>query len=390
MKTQLPLTQEQIKEIISEIANQENGLQNLLKIALEAIMNGERKIHNETHQDVCNGYRIRKTYGHQKVLELRIPRSRYHQFYPVILGLLKEQEEECERLAFSLYGAGLTTMQVGEIFGELYGKYYSTSQVSRLFDEAREEVKTWLERPLDKYYPIILIDATFLPTRRNDAVSKEAYYTILGVKSDKTREVLAIINFPTESSMGWKEAFENIKQRGVKKIELVITDGLKGIEDAISEHFPGTPLQLCVVHLERNIQKYIKPKDKAAVVQDFKQVFRTGDSSYTKKEALKEWEAFTEKWGKYYPNIKRMQNNERIEWYFTYLEYDYRVQSMLYTTNWIERLNREYKRTIKMRGALPNTDAVILLLGYVAMTRKYFTRKVPRLDYEQNKFNWSE
>lgn len=390
MKPQLSLTQEQIKEIIIEVAKQKNGFQNLLKIALEALMNSERKIHNEMHQDVSNGYRIRKTYGHQKVLELQVPRSRYHQFYPVILGLLKEQEEECEKLAFSLYGAGLTTRQVGEIFGELYGKHYSSSQISRLFEEAREEVKAWLERPLEEYYPIILIDAVFLPTRRNDTVSKEAYYTILSVKSDKTREVLAIINFPTESSMGWKEAFENIKHRGVKKIGLVITDGLKGIEDAISEHFPGTPLQLCVVHLERNVVKYIKPKDKAAVVQDFKQVFRTGDSSYTKRKALKEWEIFTEKWGKHYPGIKRMRDNERIEWYFTYLEYDYRVQRMLYTTNWIERLNREYKRTIKMRGALPNTDAVILLLGYVAMTRKYFTRKVPGLDYEQNKFNWSE
>jgi len=82
--------------------------------------------------------------------------------------------------------------------------------------------------------------------------------------------------------------------------------------------------------------------------------------------------------------------SERMELYFRYLKYDYRVQSMLYITNWIERLNIDYQRTTRMRGALPNPEARILLLGYVAMTRGAYQRKIPKLNYENKKFKWEE
>jgi len=138
----LHFTREQINKILDEIIQKDGSIQELLKLSLEAIMRAEREIHNETHGDVSNGYRFRKTIGSGKLLELRVPRMRYGQFYPVLLSLLRSQEEECRRMAFSLYVAGLTTAQVGEIFEQLYGKDYSTSQVSRMFEYARSEVSS--------------------------------------------------------------------------------------------------------------------------------------------------------------------------------------------------------------------------------------------------------
>lgn len=387
---QLHFTREQVSKILDEITKEEGGIQELLKLSLESIMRAERKIHNETYGDMSNGYRLRRTFGQGRILELRVPRTRQGQFYPLLLGLLKDQEEECRKIAFSLYGAGLTTAQVGEIFGELYGKDYSSSQISRMFEYAREDVRRWLNRPLEPYYPIVVIDATFIYTRRGESVSKEGYYTILGVRADRTREILTIVNFPTESAWGWKEVISSIKERGVKEIGLVICDSLTGIEDAVWQHFPQAEIQFCTVHLERNIQKYVKPKHKAEVAADFKQIFKAGDSSHTVEKAKQKWKEFTDKWGKHYPSIKRKSESERMEHYFTYLRYDYRVQSMLYTTNWIERLNRDYKRTTRMRGALPNPEATILLLGYVAMTRSAYQRKIPRLNYENTKFRWED
>lgn len=386
----LHFTREQVSKILDDIAQNEGGIQEILKLSLESLMRCERALFNESNSDVSNGYRLRKTFGNGKILELRIPRSRYGQFYPVLLSLLKDQEEECRKMAFSLYGSGLSTIQVKELFEELYGKEYSTSQISRLFDYARDDVNRWLYRNLDPYYPIIMIDATFISTRREDSVSKEAYYTILGVKSDRTREVLSVVNFPTESAGGWEEVLKTIKQRGVSEIGLVVCDALRGIESAIWKEFPGTPIQLCVIHLERNLQKYIKPKHKSAVAMELKDVFKTGDSRYTKKDAKKQWQLFCEQWSKYYPVFKSKANTERIDLYFTYLDYDYRIQSMIYSTNWIERLNRDYKRTTRLRGALPNPKAAILLLGYVAMTRKAYERKIPLLNYETKKFKWNE
>ena len=137
--------------------------------------------------------------------------------------------------------------------------------------------------------------------------------------------------------------------------------------------------------MERNVSKRARKKDREQLGKAFKEIFRTGDKSYTVEQAWEQWQLFCDRWGKIYPSIKRMKQ-ERYRLYFTYLNYDYRIQSMIYSTNWIERLNRDYKLVIKMRGALPNPEAVMLLLGHVAMNRKAFERKVPILNYETEKF----
>ena len=386
----LNFTQDQITTILADIAKKEDGVQQILKMSFEAIMKAEREEHNLSKGDQSNGYRLRKTYGHKKILELRVPRSRNGNFYPLLLGLLREQEEESRTLAYNLYGAGLTTEQVGKIFGDVYGRTYSTSQVSRMFNYARDEVGAWLQRPLEPYYPIILIDATFIYTRRVDHVSKEAYYTIMGVKQDRTREVLSIVNFPTESSTGWESIFRDLKERGLQEVGLFICDSLSGIETSIWKHFSVSEIQLCTIHLQRNVQKHIKPVHKKEVSMDFQDVFRLGERNETIENGLERWKSFCAKWGKYYPSVKRMSDSSRNRLYFTYLGYDYRIQNMIYSTNWVERLNRDYKRTTRMRGALPSPESTILLLGYVAMNRNAYQRKVPKLNYDNNKFKWTE
>lgn len=358
----------------------------ILQSSFEAIMKAERQEFNQMRDTVSNGYRPRKVFGQGRLMELQVPRTRTGQFYPLLLSIIKDQEEECRKLAFSLYGAGLTTEQVGELFEQLYGRNYSKSSISSMFDFAREEVELWLKRELDNDYPIIYIDATFIPVRRVESVSKEAFYTILGVTKDRTREVLSVVNLPTESAGGWKQALEQLKQRGVEKIGLVVSDALNAIEDAIAAVYPGTRHQLCVVHLERNLINEVKKSDKPKIIEEMKQIFRTSDQYYTPQKAWSDWKCFLEQWGVKYASIKRRQGNERYRHYFTYLQFDSRIQNMIYTTNWIERLNRDYKRVTRMRGALPDIASVILLLGNVAMTRKAYQRKIPKLDYDGSLF----
>jgi transposase-like protein len=383
-------TQPQVSKILEDILQKEDGLNTILKLSLEALMKSEREIYKNKVSDYSNGFRNRKAFGDKRMLELQIPRTRNGGFYPVILALLKNQEQEARSIAFELYKSGLTTEQVGNIFGEIYGSYYSSSQVSRMFDTAREEVGMWLNRPLEAYYPIVMIDACFIPTRRGDSVSKEAYYTLLAVRSDRTREVLGVYNYPTEGSLAWESIFKDLQRRGLKKIDLFVSDSLIHIEDAVWKCFPGSEVQLCVVHLQRVFLKEVKPKDKKELSDDFKEVFRTDDRNDSKESGMNRFSAFCDKWGKLYPYFKRRKLNERNYLYFSYLDYHYRIRSMIYTTNWVERLNRDYKRTTRMRGALPNPEATLLLLGGVSMNRKVYGRKVPKLDYEQVKFNWEE
>ncbi len=384
----LNFTQEQITEILTDVASEGGGINKVLELSLEAMMRAERSVHNEDCDDVSNGFRSVKAFDQGQQLRLQVPRSRHNAFYPVLLSVIRNQEEECRQIAFRLYGAGLTTQQVGDLFGDLYGQQYSTSHISRLFDYAREEVNEWSIRDLLPYYPIIYIDATYIYTRRGDSVSKEAYYTILGVKPDRTREVLSIVNFPSESASGWKTIFDDIKKRGVEKIDLLVCDGLTGIEDAIASKFPECKVQLCVVHLERNVLKHIKSADKQEIADQLKEVFQTSIKEDSVQKGWKRWGSFIDQNSKKYPKLKQM-SSQRYQLYFTYLSYDYRIRSMIYTTNWIERLNRDYKRTTRMRGALPNPEATILLLGYTAMDKSAYKRKVPKLDYEK-KFKWEE
>jgi len=386
MKT-LNLTHEQVTKILTEVAEKKDGYNKVLQLSIEALMRAERTIHNSQKGDVSNGYRFRRLFGTGKQLELSVPRSRHHQFYPVLLAVLKDQEQELRNVAFKLYGNGLTTEQVGEIFEEIYGKHYSTSQISHLFETARDEVKQWLERGLEAYYPIVYIDATYISTRRGESVSKEAYFTILGVRADRTREVLSVVNFPTESATAWQQVFNDLKTRGVKRIDLFISDALTGIETAIAREFKSAH-QLCVVHLKRKILSLIKPKDKQGVSEELKEVFATDNKDDSIEQGWQRWVAFIKGHQEKYPALAKMLEY-RYRLYFTYLQYDYRIRSMIYTTNWIERLNRDYKRTTRMRGALPNPEATILLLGYVAMTRKAYLRKIPKLNYEKS-FKWEE
>lgn len=194
-------TKEQISEIISKHAVQRNGLNDLLSIMLESMMMAERGefLREDSTGNKGNGFRPGRTYGQGKRLEFRIPRDRYGNFHPQILAILRDQEEECEKLAGVLYAKGLTQAQVGDVFEDIYGEHYSKASISRMMDYMRSDVGEWLERSLEAYYPILFIDCVFIKVHRKRSCASEAFYVILGVKEDKTREVIGIITGPMKA-----------------------------------------------------------------------------------------------------------------------------------------------------------------------------------------------
>jgi putative transposase len=364
-------TQEQMSELFDEIAQKKDGYRHLLKLSLESIMKAERNEFNLEHSDSSNGYRMSSVFAHKCKLELVIPRSRHQNFYPLILALIKDQDNESKELAFELYRAGLTTEQVGNMFGKIYGHTYSKAAISSMMQYARQDVFAWLERELEDEYPIIYIDATYWHTRRDHSVSNEAYYTILAVKKDTTREVLSIINHPTEGATNWEDAFKRLKDRGLKNVQLVVCDGLAGIENVIASVFPKAIVQLCTVHLTRNILAKIKPKNKKEVVEDLRAVLNPESPTDTPSKGIERFHSFIEKWIETYPSLKAYKGL-RYHLYFNYLFYEVDIRRMIYTTNWIERLNRNYKRTLRMRTSMPSPESVLFLLGSTAMIRQEY------------------
>lgn len=381
-------TKEQLSEVMCKHAEKENGLHDLLEIMLESLMVAERSefLSEQVDRNKGNGYRLGHTYGNGKKLEFKIPRDRFGNFHPKILAILRDQEEECEKLAGSLYTKGLTQAQVGQVFDEIYGEHYSKSSISRMIDYVRKEVDVWLHRGLDAYYPIVFVDCVHIKVFRKKKAAAEAFYVILGVTEEGDREVLGIYNNPRESATGWGDMFEDLHDRGVESIGLMVADGLTGLDVIIGEKFPETAFQRCTTHLKRDMMARVRHGDKKALADDMRDVFKTGDKNYTVEMGIQAWKDMCLKWGKDYRSIRSQADNVDIAFYFTYLNYVPQIQSMIYTTNWIERLQKDFRRVTRMRGALPDEDSVIVLMGKTAMDKEAYTRVIPRIKEDKTLF----
>jgi transposase-like protein len=303
-----------------------------------------------------------------------------------MLELLKEDESRIKDACFELYSKGLTTKDVGSIIEKLYGKSYSESSISNITKGFYKQMQQWRERALEENWIAIYIDAIFVKVKR-DTVQSEAFYVLLGVKEDLTRDVLGVYNYPTESSTNWIEIAKNIEKRGVKQVNLFISDGLPGIEDALKQVFPKTPLQTCIVHYQRNLMRNIRPSNKEEFGRDLKEIFNPNLNDDTVEKARNRLTEVAIKWEKLYPKISEKMSfdaqNKTI--LFEYMKYDYRVRPMIYTTNWIERLNKSFRKTLKVRGSLPSVESALVLISKTAidMSNNTYSYKIPNFNFDQ-------
>ncbi len=383
----LKLNKKQLQEVIKNELREENGLNEIFKMTLEGLMYLEREdLIAQDPKNKSNGYRPKKSIGFGTGFKLSVPRDRLGVFQPYMLELLKEDESRIKEACFELYSKGLTTKDVGSIIEKLYGKSYSESSVSNITKGFYKQMQQWRERPLENNWIAIYIDAIFVKVRR-DTVQSEAFYVLLGLKDDLTRDVLGVYNYPTESSTNWIEIAKNIEERGVKEVNLFVSDGLPGIEDALKQVFPKTPLQTCIVHYQRNLMKNIRPSNKQEFGKDLKEIFNPNLNDDTVEKAKNRLKEAAIKWQKIYPKVSEKMSldaqNKNI--LFEYMKYDYRVRPMIYTTNWIERLNKSFRKTLKIRGALPSVESALVLISKTAidMSNNTYSYKISNFNFDQ-------
>ena len=298
----MKLTVEQRSEIISEMASSEAGFNELMRVLLDSFSKQERALFLEEHKgEQGNGFRPRRWRGHGCSFLLRIPRTRSGAFQPIILGILAAQESERALLFHELYARGLSCEDIAEVGRRIYGHHYSKQQVSRLSGACYEEIQEWLARRLSSHYLAVYIDATFCSTRRDGSVSKEAYYTMLGLLPDGSREVLTVVNHPTEGAIAWEMELEALKERGGEQIDLVVSDALSGIENAVCSAFSTALHQLCVVHLKRKVLNTVSTKDKAEVGEELKVLFPVEHTDMTPLAAYENLRTFARRWGQEVP-----------------------------------------------------------------------------------------
>ena len=381
----MQLTKLQVQQTLQSFLSKENGLNQVLEILLNSMMLVERQeFLSESLDNKGNGYRFGSVFGHGCQIELKIPRDRLSAFTPTILALFRSQESYIKEVSFQLYSKGLTTRDISDVMQIIYGKHYSKSSISTMSRSFYEQMEAWRCRDLEKHYLALYIDALSVKLKRGGKYQNESFYIILALREDFTREVIAITNLPSESSTGWKQVLEGLKERGLESVGLFISDNLPGMDTVIAKEFGASAHQKCIVHLTRNLLAQVRHQDKKELASDLKEVFRPDKMEHTKEMAYQQLMKLSQKWKTKYKALSKYI--EKLEWqpYFVYLDYSIHIRRMIYTTNWIERFNKSCRRTLKIRGAFPDEDSVLALITSTAIekTAKHYAYPIYNFKFE--------
>ena len=255
----------------------------------------------------------------------------------------------------------MTTRDISEHLASVYGVDASAEMISHMTDRILPIAKEWQNRPLEKKYAIVFMDAVHFHVRQDNQTVKKAVYVAIGTRLNGQREVLGMWIGGNESAKYWLGVLNEIKNRGVEDIMIVSVDGLTGFGDAIGAVYPKAEIQRCIVHQIRYSTKFLSYKDIKPFMKELKEVYQAP----TEEAALEALESLERNWGKKYPtSIASWRNN----WaqLSTYFKYPAEIRKLIYTTNAIENFNRQLRKVTKNRTIFPTDDALFKLL-YLAM-----------------------
>ncbi|WHI60799.1 IS256 family transposase [Mammaliicoccus lentus] len=342
------------KQDITEVfrSHLEKAVNTLLTTELTAFLDYEKYdrigFNSGNSRNGSYGRTLHTEYGD---LNIQIPRDRNGEFKQQTVAPYKRSNDTLESFVIHMFQKGVTTSEIAGLIEKMYGHHYTPQTISNMTKTMTEQVEAFNKRTLSARYVCVYLDATFIPVRR-ETVSKEAVYLAVGISEDGTKEVLAYTIAPTESAFNWQELLVDLKERGVEKVLLFISDGLKGIADAIFSVFPKSQYQTCLVHVARNLSHKVRVEDQSEVCDDFKTVYRA-DSQEGGQEAL---DAFCEKWQKAYPKLtKSLAENPYL---LTFYRFPQSIWRSIYSTNLIESFNKQIKKYTKRKEQFPNEEAL--------------------------------
>ena len=291
-------------------------------------------------------------------LRVDVPRDRGASFEPQIIGKHERRFTGFDDKIIAMYARGMTVREIQAFLAEMYSVDVSPDLISRVTDEVMSEVTAWQTRPLEPMYPVVFFDALRVKIREDAVVRSKAVYLALGVLPDGTRDILGIWIENTEGAKFWMKVFNDLKTRGVQDILIAVTDGLKGMPEALGAVLPATTLQTCIVHLIRNSLDFASWKDRKALAAAIKPIY-TAVSAEAAQTELDAFEAGP--WGQKFPTVVGAW---RRAWdkVIPFFAFPPDVRRVIYTTNAIESVNARLRKIIKTRGHFPSDDAATKLI----------------------------
>lgn len=344
-------TPEEVKARIKTLIQE--TMQEALEAELEDFM-GYPKHGKATTENKRNGHTEKTVRTDAGDMDLKVPRDRHSEFEPQLVKKRQTVLTDLEDKVIAMYAKGMTTRDIQDILGDMYGTALSPSLISKLTDRVLPRLEEWQARPLKPVYALLWFDCIFYAVRDEGKVQQKAVYVVIGLGLDGRKELLGFWVDRTESKGFWLGVLNDLKARGLKDVLIFSVDGLTGIGDAIRSAYPRAEVQRCVVHQIRNSLRYVSWKDKKELARDLKTVY----GSKTLQEAEAQMNRFEERWLPHYPHVIK---SWRTNWdtLTTFYRYPVEIRRVMYTTNIIESVNSKFRKCTDARRVFPTDEAVL-------------------------------
>jgi len=291
-------------------------------------------------------------------LRIEIPREREGSFEPQLIGKHERRLTGFDDKIIAMYARGMTVREIQGFMAEMYAVDVSPDLISSVTDAVLSEVTAWQARPLEAMYPVVFFDALRVKIRQDGVVRNKAVYLALGMLPDGSRDILGIWIENTEGAKFWLKVFNDMKTRGCNDVLIAVTDGLKGMGEALAVVYPSATLQTCIVHLIRNSLDFASWKDRKPLAAAIKPIY-TAPSA---EAALAELDAFERgPWGVKFPTVAAAWRRvwDKVIPFFAFPP---EVRRVIYTTNAIESVNARLRKILKTRGHFPSDEAASKLI----------------------------
>jgi putative transposase len=393
----------QAEQLARELATQASTIDDLnslfrgmMKSALECMLDAEMDTHlarpdedarlpfepppdqDKAPRNRRNGHSKKTVQGEMGDIPLDIPRDRQGTFDPILIGKYQRRLAGFDEKILALFAKGLTTRDIQDIVGQLYGVEVSADLISSITADLEAEVTAWQTRRLDAVWPIVYLDGIVVYVRgESGRVSQHTMYVALGVNLQGRKELLGLWLSETEGAKFWLGCLTDLKSRGLNDIFIACVDGLTGFPEAIRAAYPQTKVQLCIVHLVRAALKYVTDQDSRQVAADLRAIYQAA----TAAEAEQALERFAAKWDSKYPTISKQW---RLRWaeIVAMFEFPPAIRKAMYTTNTIESVNSTIRKFTRNRKQYPSADSAVKLV-YLAIAEAAKKWTMPIVGWKQ-------
>lgn len=368
--------EEKLKNVkcLSDLTGSNGIIQELIKGTVERILKAEQEAHlgyepykkgDLETDNARNGFSKKTMKTSSGEVELDIPRDRKGTFDPQFVKTHQSFDPDLEKRVISMYARGMSTRDIGQQLAEFYGVEVSAPLISKITDRVLEGITQWQARALEDTYAVVFMDAIHYKIRNDGKVISKAAYTCMGIDLDGKVDVLGLWIAESEGAHFWQTVLNDLRTRGVKDILIACVDGLKGFPEAIETIFPKTMVQLCVVHQIRTSLRYMASKYHKEFVKDLKEIYRASTLENAEMALAgleKKWEskcsAAVTTWRANWTNLS------------TFFLFPAEVRRMIYTTNAVEALHRQFRKVTKTKGSFPTDDALKKMLYLATLDLK--------------------